>query len=291
MSESQLLKDKITGYIDKMPPLPISVTKVMEICRMPNASPTDLNKVISLDPVLLARVMRLINSAYYGISQEVTSLARAIIMLGINTVKNLALSTAVLAGVKASKEKASVLNMDGFWLHSLVVGTAAKLIANMRGVDPKEQENFFIAGLLHDIGKIALNNRAPEEFLRAIQEGDRSRIPLVDAERMVLGFTHEEAGLMIMETWKLGDELADVVAFHHSASGYNGQFKDAVYTVAIANYYAKILEMGFSGDRYPVKPPNSCFGFLGITWEKVETLDGQINAEVEKAKVFLRMAE
>lgn len=291
MSQSQLLREKIVAYIDKMPPLPVSVTKVLEITRQPNASAADLNKVISLDPVLLAKVMKLINSAYYGLSQEVTSLARAIVMLGINTVKNLAMSTAVLATVNQAKSANSVLNMEAFWLHSLAVGVSSKLIARQRGIDSKELENYFIAGLLHDIGKIPLNNRVPEDFLQAIQEADRSRMSLVEAERMVLDFTHEDAGLLIIQAWQLGEELADVTAFHHSPQSYTGPFQDLVFTVSVANYYVKIQEFGFSGDRHPVKPQPSVFEKLGISWAEIQKLDTGISAEIEKAKVFLKLSE
>jgi HD-like signal output (HDOD) protein len=102
----------IQSYVSKMPPLPVTVSKVLEICNNPKTSPVDLNQVISLDPVLMGKVMRLINSAYYSLPNQITSLVRAIIMLGINTVKNLALSTAVLSTLgKASDFQA--LNMEG----------------------------------------------------------------------------------------------------------------------------------------------------------------------------------
>lgn len=288
---SQLLRDSIQDYIDRMPPLPVSVGKVLEICRRYDATAADLNKVISLDPVLLAKVMRLINSAYYGLPQEITSLARAIVMLGINTVKNLALSTAVLATMQKTRTANSVLNMDAFWLHSLAVGTASKLIAKARGENPQNLENYFIAGLLHDIGKIALNNRLPEDYLQVILEADRGRMSLVEAERMVLGFTHEEAGLLIVQTWRLGDELADVAAFHHAAENYSGPYSEVVCTVSVANFYVKIQEYGFSGDRHPTRPAKAVFDRSGITWEKLQSLDSHIAAEIEKAKIFLRMTE
>jgi HD-like signal output (HDOD) protein len=122
------VKEKIEEYIKNMPSLPTTVDKVMEICNNPQTSPADLNHVISLDPVLVGRVLKLINSAYYSLSQPVANLVRAIIMLGMNTVKNLALSSAVLGNLSVNKVPAG-LNMDGFWRHSLCVGVAAKFIA------------------------------------------------------------------------------------------------------------------------------------------------------------------
>lgn len=284
------LRAAIAQYIDVMPSLPTSIGKVLEICRQPNALPADLNKVISLDPVLLGRVMKLINSAYYGLGQEVTSLARAIIMLGLNTVKNLALSTAVLGTVNSVKVKASVLNLESFWLHSLCVGVTAKLIAKARGIDPKDTEAYFICGLLHDIGKIPLNNKVPEIFLQSVQAGDRMRAPLVNAEAATFDFTHQEAGALVIQNWQLGEEIMDCVAFHHTPLEYTGNYRDVLYAVVVANYYANITETGFSGDRFPVKPPAAVFEYLGLNWLQVEALEDAVNQEIGKAKVFLKLS-
>lgn len=282
------LRRALEGYIDKMPPLPTSVGKVLEICQKPNAQPADLNKVISLDPVLLARVMKLINSAYYGLNQEVTSLVRAIIMLGLNTVKNLALSTAVL-GALGTQGKGSVLNLDGFWLHSLCVGVTAKFIAKLRNVPAADVETYFFCGLLHDIGKVPLNNRAPDDYLLALQASAEQRVSLYQAETMTLEFTHTDAGSLIIQAWQLSDDIQDVVAFHH-LSDYDGPYKDLVQTVYVADYFANIVEIGFSGNRFPSPPPAEVYKSLGLTWLQVEALEPQVRQEIERAKVFLKLA-
>src|SRR5512141_2284514 len=123
---------RVRDYVVGMPSLPTTVSKVLEVCNNPKTSPIDLDRVIQLDPVLMGRVLKLINSAYYGLGTQVTSLARAIIMLGINTVKNLALSTAVIDRF-GDKSAFQALNMDGFWRHSLCVGVTAKHLAKARG--------------------------------------------------------------------------------------------------------------------------------------------------------------
>ncbi len=284
------LRRALEGYIDKMPPLPTSVGKVLEICQKPNAQPNDLNKVISLDPVLLARVMKLINSAYYGLTQEVTSLVRAIIMLGLNTVKNLALSTAVLGSINTSHTKNAVLNLDGFWLHSLCVGVMAKHLARLRGVAAQDQETYFFCGLLHDIGKVPLNNRAPEDYLTALQASSERRISLVQAEAVALEFTHCDAGSLIIDAWKLSDDIKDVVAFHHTPLEYQGANKELVFTVMVADYFANIMEIGFSGNRFPTTPPAEVYRALGITWLQIEDLEPQVRQEIERAKVFLKLS-
>ena len=138
----------------------------------------DLNKVISLDPVLVGKVLKLVNSAYYSLPNKVTSLVNAIIMLGINTIKNLALSTAVLGNMKR-KDRFKSLNVDGFWRHSIGVGVASKLIATKIGIPANKREEYFIGGLLHDIGKIPLNEIFPEEYLKVIRAADFKKDELV----------------------------------------------------------------------------------------------------------------
>ena len=288
--KGEQLRRALEGYIDKMPPLPTSVGKVLEICQKPNAQPNDLNKVISLDPVLLARVMKLINSAYYGLTQEVTSLVRAIIMLGLNTIKNLALSTAVLGSLNTSHTKDAVLNLDGFWLHSLCVGVMAKHLAKLRNVPVQDQETYFFCGLLHDIGKVPLNNRAPEDYLLALQASADQRISLVQAEASALEFTHADAGALIIDAWKLSDDIKDVVVFHHSPLEYQGPYRDLVFTVLVADYFANIMEIGFSGNRFPTPPAAEVYRTLGLTWMQVETLESQVRQEIERAKVFLKLS-
>lgn len=279
----------LMNYINKMPSLPTTVAKILEICNNPMTSPADLNKVISLDPVLMGKVMKLINSAYYGLSQEITSLVRAIIMLGINTVKNLALSTAVL-GTIGKKQDFQTLNMEGFWRHSLCVGVTSKLIAKARKVDNKSLEEYFIAGLLHDIGKIPLNNKLAEDFIIAMSSSDRDHSPLYVSEQNIIGTTHADVGQMILKTWNLSDNIIEAVSNHHSYLNYEGKYKDLVYTVALANYFAIISEVGFSGDRYPEKLDPGVFQHLNVTMGYLDEIESQVNKEIEKASIFLKLA-
>lgn len=284
------LRRALEGYIDKMPPLPTSIGRVLEICRTPNAQPSDLNRVISLDPVLLARVLKLINSAYYGLNQEVTSLVRAIIMLGLNTVKNLALSTAVLGSMNTAHSQEAVLNLDGFWLHSLCVGVMAKHLARTRGIPPQDRETYFFCGLLHDIGKVPLNNRTPEAYLKALHEAADRRTDLIGAEDRILGFNHTEAGLLILDAWGLSDDIRDVVAWHHAPLDYDGPHISLVYTVKLADYFANVLEIGFSGNRFPTPPDPEVYQTLDLTWDDVEALEEEVRMEIDRAKVFLKLS-
>jgi len=288
MEKEQILTI-IKAYISKMPSLPTTVSKILQICNDPKTSPSDLNQVISLDPVLMGKVMRLINSAYYSLPNQITSLVRAIIMLGINTVKNLAISTAILGNL-GKKNNFQALNMNGFWRHSIGVGVTSKMIARYRKVDSTLLEGYFVAGLLHDLGKIPLNNKMSKEYIEAISLTDKEHIPLYKSEERVIEVNHSEVGKLIIESWKLGKDIEDAVFYHHTVEDYRGEFMDVVYTVAAANIFANTFEIGFSGDRYPEKLPPGIFQYLGINWDYLEDIEDNVNAEIEKAQIFLRVA-
>ncbi|MFP4430312.1 MAG: HDOD domain-containing protein [Spirochaetaceae bacterium] len=278
----------VDGFVEKMPALPVTISKVVEICNAPGTSPTDLNQVISVDPVLMARVMKLINSAYYGLSNRITSLVRAIIMLGINTVKNLALSTAVV-GSLGKAENFRALNAQGYWRHSLGVGVAAKAIARHRGVDQKFLEEFFIAGLIHDIGKIPINYAASETYVEAMGLADRESIPLFQAEQRVFGFDHAEVGARIGEQWNIGEDIVDAIRFHHKPEEYEGSATELVYAIALANRFMVLAETGFSGDRHPQQLPEIVRRELNIDESFLDSIEDSVDEEIRKAEIFLKV--
>jgi putative nucleotidyltransferase with HDIG domain len=283
------LGKKLDDYIKNMPSLPITVAKVLKICNNPQTSPVDLNQVISLDPVLVGRVLKLINSAYYGLEQQVTNLVRAIIMLGINTVKNLALSSAVMNSLSANGE-ARGLNMDGFWHHSLCVGVSSKLLARKRGINPKLTEEYFAAGLLHDIGKIPLNAILSKEYMFTVSAADRERISLCRSEEKTLGVNHCAVGASIVRAWKLDGPVGDSIIHHHDDyREYSGNFKDILYSVVAANWFASAQGIGFSGDRWPEKTDPSLWAALNVNKAIFDEIEPVVNAEIEKAKVFLNL--
>ena len=288
LDETKLIK--LQRYIEKMPSLPTTVSRILEICNSPQTIPADLNQVISLDPVLMGKVLKLINSAYYGLAQEITSLVRAIIMLGINTVKNLALSTAVL-GTLGKKDDFQALNMDGFWRHSLGVAVTAKLIAKKRKLDPKKWEDYFIAGLLHDLGKIPLNSQFPQEYVMAMSASDRDRLPLAVSEEKVIGIDHPDVGAMIVKNWKLDNSILDVVGGHHKYLSYEGEYRELVYSVVLSNFFVNEMELGFSGNRYPEKVSPSIKEVLNFSIEDLEGIEQEVAQEIEKASIFLKLAK
>ena len=286
MEEREKIVRQLSNYINKMPSLSTTVAKILEICNDPKTQPADLNQVISLDPVLMGKVMRLINSAYYGMSQEITSLARAIVMLGLNTVKNLALSTAVL-GKLYKESQFQAINMEGLWRHSMAVGVIGKHIAKYRNVNAQSEEEYFISGLLHDIGKIPLNYVFPEKYLMAMGISDRNQEPIFKSEMKVFPVSHAKVGELIAKAWNLGEIIKSAIAFHHTPLEYTGKYKDVVYTVCVADYFASFLDIGFSGNRVPQVPEEELMKHLGISMKILDEIEDSVYNEIEKASVFL----
>jgi HD-like signal output (HDOD) protein len=282
------LQKKIKRFIDAMPSFPTTVSKVIEICDNPRTSPVDLKNVISLDPVLMAKVLKLINMAYYRTNHKSTSLVHATIMLGLNTVKNLALSTAALRVISQEKRKGS-LDMGEFWRHSLSVGVMAKLLAKRRAIDRRQWEGYFSAGLLHDIGKIPLDAVFGKDYMNAIVKADKEQESLFCVEGKLFGANHCQVGQMIAELWKLDRVLLDAIACHHEYRMYNGAHKDILFTVVAANNYVNFSKLGFSGDIHPAEIDQAVLDELKISKDVFVEMEEEFLIEIEKAKVFLKI--
>lgn len=288
---TEQLHKRIQKQIDRMPSLSTTVTKVLEICNRPDTSPNDLNRVISLDPVLTGQVLKLINSAYYSLPNQVSSLTRAIIMLGLNTVKNLALSTAIL-GTVGRKESFQSLAMDDFWTHSLCVGVTAKLLATEAKVPRDQREEYFVAGLLHDLGKIPLNNCFTQEYRQAQELAILEKKTLRRAELTLMGIDHSQVGRMIGEKWQLSANLVALLAYHHEPEAAPEESRGLVQMVAMANAYANLNRIGSAGDLYPNKnQADQLAAAIGIGWGELAEMDTTVREEIEKAQVFLKVAK
>ncbi|MGD9159021.1 MAG: HDOD domain-containing protein [Desulfobacteraceae bacterium] len=289
--EKKLKIKQIQTYISKMPSLSTTVTKVLEICNHPNTSPGDLNKVISLDPVLTGKVLKLINSAYYSLPNQVASLTRAIIMLGLNTVKNLALSTAILENL-GSTGNSKGLSMDDFWTHSICVGVTAKSVASAVGIPVTLRDEYFLTGLLHDLGKIPLNNRFPEIYMKSLEFTSVKQLPLYKTEEIVLGINHMEVGQMIAEKWQLNDSMKESLYYHHNPEEAKEENRLMVSIIALANACANKFETGTAGDIFPKDQLLlKLLKLTGLEWQTIEEIQETVLVEIDKARVFLQLTK
>jgi putative nucleotidyltransferase with HDIG domain len=281
---------KLRAYILRMTGLSTTAIKVLQTCNEPNTCANDLNRVISLDPVLTGRVLQLINSAYYSLPSKVNSLTRAIILLGINTVKNVVLSFAIFETF-SQRDSFRVFTADQFWAHSLSTAAAARILAVRRGIPPAEREDFFVAGLMHDIGKIPLNHLFPEAYREAALQAEDSKQGMRSAERTRIGVDHCQVGHMIARKWQLSPELTAALSDHHTHGDEERERFGLVEAVALADVLAHHVGAGTTGG---LSLDEQAHGRLHRRWDLSERHLAQFSEavaqEIEKAKVFLDIA-
>ena len=207
MSMSPELTKKLAAAVDGMPAFPKSVQRVLELTRDVNSMPKDLVEVVDKDPVLTVKILKVVNSAYYSLPKQITSVGHAVVYLGFNTIKNLALSIAAIGMLPKSNEA----GFDGqqYLLHSLATAAIAKQLALK--ADDADPMDCFIAGLLHDFGKVVLAQFMPGEFRAALLGSQKHGISLHQALRSVLGVDHAVVGAMLVEKWRFAPHLVETI--------------------------------------------------------------------------------
>ena len=279
------IADTIQDAIDKMPPLPIVIDKVIRIANDPKSSAQDMVDVIQLDPVLTSRILQLINSAYFGLNFELHSLKQSIMALGFNTIKSVAFSTAILN--KVSLKKTNVINPDEFWKHSFGVGVTSKMIAELSGVNKRYSEDFFVAGLIHDIGEILFYNAFPDECVKVGEMVVKKKLPLPEIEREVLGFSHEDIGLTIGKKWNFEPYFLYAVGKHHYPV-MEGPHSKYSMIVSAANYMANVAGLSLFNEGFFATLPDNIWQEIGVDYSKVAESMPNVESEIEKARILLR---
>ncbi len=203
-------EDLVKGSI-KLVSLPEVFIKINEMVDDPSASAVDVGRVISQDPALTARLLKIANSPLYGFPARIDSISRAITIIGLRGIRDLVLATASVR--MFSRLASDFLDMDNFWHHSVYCGVIARQLAgrcNALHVEP-----FFIGGLLHDVGQLIILNKLPEMAREAHLRARDSGLPLAQMEREVMGFDHAQVGVELLRRWRLPANILDAVGFHH----------------------------------------------------------------------------
>jgi len=234
---------EIVGVVDKLPSLSIVILKIEEMLNDPSLMAGDLVQVISSDQALTARILRVVNSGFYGIKNRIDSLNHAVMMLGFRAIKNIVLTTEVFRTF--SKNDKNVFDRYLFWKHSLATGCAAKVTAEFLGVEKAEE--VFIGGLLHDIGKLVLDHYSKREFKEVMDQVVVNDISIIDAEIEVFGFNHVKVGMLLAEKWGFPDSLKSMIECHHAPLESGNFFKESA-SVKIGDFLARSFCMGFAGD-------------------------------------------
>ena len=280
------VEKRILAGVDKMPAFPESVHQVIKLASNINCSQKELVEVIKKDPVFTLKILRLVNSAYFGLGREVTSINHASVYLGLNTLKNVAMGLAAVGAIP--KGKMAGLDMGGFWLHSLAVASATRMLGAMLGVSRDEAADYFAAGLLHDIGKVVFALYLPEENL-AVNAKVAEGKSIYEAELEVIGKSHSDIGAMLAEKWHLPGELGVAIARHHATE--NGESSQMVDCVHAADLVSKKLAYGSAGDYVVGELPPSVRDRFDLDLDGLIAELPTLDEEVEKARVFIKLGE
>jgi len=276
------LAKKLTAAVDGMPAFPKSVQRVLELTRDVNSTPKDLVEVIDKDPVLTVKILKVVNSAYYSLPKQITSVGHAVVYLGFNTIKNLALSIAAIGMLPKTNEA----GFDGqqYLLHSLATAAIAKQLALK--VDDADPMDCFIAGLLHDFGKVVLAQFMPKEFRVALDASKAQGTSLHLALRQVIEVDHAVVGAMLVEKWRFAPRLVETIRHQY---GPELADSDMIACVFGANQISKHLKFGFAGNQLVEAFPPTVAKRLGGTLEEVIARLGDLNPLFEEAQVFSRI--
>lgn len=277
--------DNLVRMVERMPAFPNSVHRILQITSDINCAPKDLIQVIEHDPVLTIKILKLVNSPYFGLAKAITSIKHAVVYVGINTVKNLALSVATI-GMLPKKNPAG-FDMQKLLLHSLATAAIARRLAKELSLSEQEAADFFVAGLLHDIGKAVFAQYAPEEFKNALARAEAGQVFLHQAEQEIIGADHAQVGSMLAQSWKLPAHLTECLANHHQPERQPSLLTDAVFT---ANQLAKLLNVGDSGEsRTEPMPAATSQRFGNRDLETLKATLGNIPQEIQQARIFMQL--
>jgi putative nucleotidyltransferase with HDIG domain len=205
--------DEIVRRVEEIPALPKNAHQVIKLTEDPKTVITDLSNAISNDQALAAKVLRLANSAYYGYARRIITISDAVIILGYGTIRNLVMAASV-HGVMDRELPGYVMARGELWKQSMVSALLARKLAARCGFDNPEKA--FVAGLLHDIGKIILNTYMAEAYAAIIERVNTEKVPFMKAEEEVLGFNHAVVGGKVAEKWNLPEELVEAISCHHN---------------------------------------------------------------------------
>ncbi|MGB9715470.1 MAG: HDOD domain-containing protein [Thermodesulfovibrionales bacterium] len=242
------LVDKLFSKLTDIPTLPSIVLQINKIIKNDNISTYDIGSIIERDPSLTSKVLKFANSSYYGLSYSVNTVTRAITVLGINTIRNIALTASVFEIFNS--KKSLPFDIAGLWYHSLGCAMASKAFISKAA--HLLEEEAFICGILHDIGKVIIAQNMPDLMNRVLDEIKKGKSQS-DAEKDIIGYTHSEVGALLSEKWHLPEELCETIRFHHCPQ-YLDESKSLkghpflLYAVYAGNQISKALALGKSTD-------------------------------------------
>ncbi len=256
--------EEVIQRLQDLPSLPAVVMQVYQMADDPQTSAQQLALVIGKDQGFTMRLLRLANSAYYGMMRRVGTIEEAVVVLGISTVRNLALIAATFPLFRRAL-LGYTPHVSGLWSHSLAVGLVAQVGSRMFEVQKRNEA--FTAGLLHDVGKLIISTALTDWMGELHDLIHHYRMPVHSAERELFGFTHEEIGALVVERWNLPPCIARMIRFHHQSLEQNDP---SCALIEFADYCANQLGYMMNPEAPPEPFDTRVLNVLGVDIEQAE---------------------
>jgi HD-like signal output (HDOD) protein len=274
---------KLVERVQGLPTLPSMLNNINQMILNPRTSAKEVAQVISSDPALTSKVLRVVNSSFYGFPNRITTITHAIVILGFNTIKSIVLSSTIF-DVFRRTVKPGDFDRTEFWKHSIGCGAAAKVLGRRLGYPMLEE--LFIAGLLHDVGKIVMDQFLSDKFQEVLGLVRQNDLLIADAEMQVLGATHADVGSWLFEKWNLSKGLVDTTRFHHNPAlaADTQKFAEIIH---VADILVRACRFGNGGDNKIPALSEAAWKDLGLQEGEMDELLQQTGGEIEKAMIFL----
>lgn len=282
----ELIFKKLEG-INNLPTLPAVMQKLSKAVRDPNSDAAMIAGIIKDDPSMMARIMKVVNSAAYGLPQPVQSLQQALSILGMNALNNIALSTAVFSSFQTQTK--DDFSRDEFWKHCICVGIAANILSNRTRETVKkrfQRDTLHLCGLLHDIGKILFDEFFHAEFMEAIRRAGERQIPLHQAELEIYGTNHAEVGAWLGKRWNLTQDVIQAIRWHHDPENADIEHVELLRLCHAANHICNVENLGFSGDV----APSFVLGVwkrIGLSVKDIRDIVGEVQKEAAQSETMM----
>jgi len=280
--------DLMLQKVDSVPTLPHLVNQLVQVVTSDKTSARDVAKIVSFDQAFTSKILRLVNSAFYGFPQKIGTVTHATAILGFNVLRSLALSISVF---DIFKGESFGFDRAAFWKHSIGVGVSARALA--KRIRYPEPEEVFIAGLLHDIGKVVMDKYMHDDFIKVLRAVNEKDCTIREAEIDVLGTDHARIGHRIGIRWNLPRRLRDSIRYHHippadlSTLADNGKETALIH---MGDIVCRVKNFGSGGDGKLLDPNEKLWAITGLTEEDLKAVLDTVDKEFETASAFIEMS-
>ncbi len=279
--------DKIIESIEEIPSLPTATLKIMNLTDSETSSAGDLAKIINMDQGLTVKVLRLTNSAFYGLSTKVTSIKQAVALIGFKEIRNISLSTEFSKSINKALD-GYLMGRGELWKHAVATATIASNIAKKK--EKSLADTAFTAGMVHNIGRILLSGRLLTAFSQVKALVTSENIPFNEAEKKVIGMDHAEAGAKLAVKWGFPEDLVEAIKFHHEPGKASFKARKLVSLVHIADIIVINGGVGVGGDGLNYQLDESALRLLNIKESAVDNFIMDLQTGMKNIEDFVRQS-